>query len=769
MDSIHKKQSLNIVFITGVLVLFACLIISINHIIDIRKSLENEIQKQIETQINVAQKHIAVELNDSVRLSSVLADEIAPFSETEDDKDRESIVEVLKRYKNIGDYEKVEYVDLHGFMIDDQGKDQMINHELLKEISSISEKGIYISNDEEYFRGDYHMLSISPVHKDKKRTGSIIGIKDCGRVLENHSFDYLLTTGDVMIVDEKGAILDCSFVNVVDQTEHYDTVFDCMHGYWNLDDISIQKVENLIADSGKETKVIEVHNKEGNRYFYSCINTGEYSNMSLLVMYTDEIFKDVHNNILYGSIITIVLLIGMMAIFSLISYRYSASAGKTIKKLAYEDEITGGHNLNYFKEFTIDTLTKYPNVHFHVCRFDVANFRYINEAYGHIKADQLLKIISEEADQIFKGRECCVRMTADQFVLLARESDDIERRFVIFTDKVNARALDVGIRYPIKFKRGFYKVDKKESNISLMIDKANVARKTLTGEEIDSIAYYDESLVADMKKVDKIESEMETAMFNGEFKMFIQPKWDIKENHIYGGEALVRWIKDDGAMVYPSDFVPVFEKNGFVERLDMFMLESACVLINGLMAEGKPCYPISVNQSRVLMHSPDYTERVTELLNRYQIPEGYIELEVTETVLFAESEKMITLLKNLKKRHIALSMDDFGSGYSSLNMLKDFPFDVLKIDKEFFSETLASRTSIWILKKIIEMADGLGLRVICEGVETEDQIEMLKKIGCRYVQGYYYSKPIPADEFVSKYCDSSAGKAEVTAQDKADE
>ena len=412
--------------------------------------------------------------------------------------------------------------------------------------------------------------------------------------------------------------------------------------------------------------------------------------------------------------------------------------------------------MNYFKEYVTDILYKYQGMPFMIHRFDVSNFRYINEAYGHVRADELLKIINEEATALFYSKELCVRMNADQFVMLTKNTQDLEERFFVLTDKVNVRALGIGIRYPIKFKRGVYQVKNQEYDIILLIDKANAARKTLTGDEKECIAYYSDKLVVDMRKVDKIESEMETALFNGEFKMFIQPKWDIVKDHLCGGEALVRWMKEDGTMVYPNDFVPVFERNGFVEQLDFYMLESACQLIRNNINEGREIYPISVNQSRVLLHNPTYIGRVSEILKRYDIPKGYIELEITETVLFTERAKMLTILKELKDREVLLSMDDFGSGYSSLNMLKDFPFDVLKIDREFFSESIASESSTWILRKIIEMANGLGIRVICEGVETKDQVEMLQKIGCRYVQGYYYSKPIPAEKFVETYCKESA-------------
>jgi len=182
------------------------------------------------------------------------------------------------------------------------------------------------------------------------------------------------------------------------------------------------------------------------------------------------------------------------------------------------------------------------------------------------------------------------------------------------------------------------------------------------------------------------------------------------------------------------------------------MLESACQMIHEMVKQGKKVYPISVNQSRVLLHNKNYIDRITEILKKYNVPQGCIELEITETVFFMEKDKMFSVLNSLKSREVAISMDDFGSGYSSLNMLKDFPFDVLKIDREFFSESITSESSIWILRKIVEMARGLGIKVICEGVETQEQVDMLKDLGVSYVQGYFYSKPIPHERYEEIYC-----------------
>ena len=288
----------------------------------------------------------------------------------------------------------------------------------------------------------------------------------------------------------------------------------------------------------------------------------------------------------------------------------------------------------------------------------------------------------------------------------------------------------------------------------MMIDRANAARKSVDTTTNNLQATYSDNIVKTMRKVDAIESEMEKALRKGEFKVFIQPKWDIVKDEIIGGEALVRWIKNDGSMVYPSDFIPVFESNGFIETLDFYMLEQLCVKLKELTAEnGKyKIVPISVNQSRILINNPDYVKNVEKVIKRYDTDVSKIQLEITENLFFDQKDKMIEVINSLKALGFDMAMDDFGSGYSSLNILKDIPFDILKIDKDFFDEASISNASTVILKKILEMAKELNIDVICEGVETQEQVDMLRDFGCHAVQGYFYGKPIACEEFYETYC-----------------
>lgn len=750
-----KNKLIKPIALVGIVVFVICLVTCVFHIYDIRHSLENEINQQLVVQVGIAEEVLNDNMEDTKNIVAKVADEMGNSQNVIFTENR--IYQTLSKYKTIDDFQRVAYLTEDNTIYFDDGwkrdASDMVREEDLYEIE---ESRIYITNQFWKNNHEYLLLFIAPVQRSGEGKGFIIGLKSCKSILEGDSFSYLKKVGDVLVTDEKGNILDCYFTNLQDQTEKYDTIYDCMAQYWQVDQQKISELKHMISDQDLEEGSIQYMDSKGERYFYSFSSVKALPQLKVISMYTENVYTEVESTIVIGSVVSCAVMILSMAVFVFIAFKFNFSSSQLVNRLAYEDEITGGKNLNYFKEFATEILGKYQGMPFVIHRFDVSNFRYINEAYGHVRADELLKMIIEEAGTIFYSKELCVRMNADQFVMLTRNTQDLEERFFALSDKVNARALDIGIRYPIKFKRGVYQVRNKGEDISLMIDKANMARKTLIGEEKECVSYYSDNLANDMRKTDKIESEMETALFNREFKMFVQPKWDIREDKLYGGEALVRWVKDDGNMVYPSDFVPVFEKNGFIEQLDMFMLESACKLIRKRIDDGEPIFPISVNQSRMLLNDPAYINKITEMLSRYQIPKGYIELEITETVLSMEKDKMLSILNELKEVEVQLSMDDFGSGYSSLNLLKDFPFDVLKIDKEFFSESITSKSSVWILRKIIEMAEGLGIRVICEGVETKEQVEMLQKLGCRYVQGYFYSKPIPVEVFIEKFCTESA-------------
>lgn len=240
------------------------------------------------------------------------------------------------------------------------------------------------------------------------------------------------------------------------------------------------------------------------------------------------------------------------------------------------------------------------------------------------------------------------------------------------------------------------------------------------------------------------------AFENKEFMAYYQPKVNLKTHKTVGAEALVRWFHD-GNIVYPNDFVPIFEANGFVVSLDFYILECVCKDIKRWMEEGREHIIVSVNFSKLHLSDPLLVEKIVKIVDRYMIPHKYIEIEITESVFVNSNIDLIDLTKKLKKEKFSVSMDDFGSGYSSLNALKDINVDVIKLDKDFFQKGRTSIKTKIILTNIINMANELGLKIICEGVETETQTKFLMDLNCYIVQGYYFSKPIPVEDFEKKF------------------
>ena len=457
--------------------------------------------------------------------------------------------------------------------------------------------------------------------------------------------------------------------------------------------------------------------------------------------------------VIIRSFVVGLIIFGIIIFILFGTWRRDVEISSLVEKLAYEDGVTGGKNLNYFKDVAPEIISQSREHRFCIYRFDILRFRYINEAYGHIKADRVLGACIEEFKKIYGPKEICVRIHSDQFLALISNDDTIEMRYHEYLKAVDNRARDIGVKYPVRFRVGVYKLHKEDTDIDIMIDHANVARKSLSGEEKELQAVYSDKILLGMRKVNEIESVMQQALVQGEFIIYLQPKWSISQNRLIGAEALARWKRKDGSMIFPSEFIPVFEKNGFIEKLDSYMFEKLCMQIREYEREGiYRKIPISINQSRILILNPDYVKNIEKMIQRYDVPVENIEIEITETVFLNEKEQVIEIINRLKEIGVMLAMDDFGSGYSSLNVLKDVPFDVLKIDREFFSESNTSFTSILILEKIIEMSKAMGIRVVCEGVETTEQIDILRDIGCDLVQGYYYGRPMPIDDFFEKYC-----------------
>lgn len=388
-----------------------------------------------------------------------------------------------------------------------------------------------------------------------------------------------------------------------------------------------------------------------------------------------------------------------------------------------------------------DMLDRHPNDKVAFIQLDVERFKIINERYGIEIGDELLAFINDGLGLICDDDTPFCRLTADVFMVVKKF--DSEEDILDFIHYIESMLTGYkGMEYRLIF--GIAIAEDRTLHTRRHGDNAAIARQQIHGNALNNIGWFNGKMRSDLGRMQSIEDDMHKALVNNEFVMFLQPKHSISTGRIIGAEALARWKHPKKGMISPADFIPVFEKNGFILKLDQFIWESACKEIRRLLDEGREAVPISVNISREYIHSFDCAEYILGLVKKYDIPIKLLELEITETADNVGIEDVVT---GMKKAGFTMLMDDFGSGYSSLNMLKTTPFDVLKIDRGFLSEFMDSDRGRKIIEHTISMSQDIGLDIIAEGVETKEQAQFLEKCGCDAAQGFYYSKPVCVDEF----------------------
>ena len=418
--------------------------------------------------------------------------------------------------------------------------------------------------------------------------------------------------------------------------------------------------------------------------------------------------------------------------------------GVVVDYLATYDELTGIYNKQAFYAKTKEMLLDNPDKNFDLLRINIERFKVLNDLFGESTGDKLLRYIGKFLKEI--NLPLCVsgRLYADNFVVCYEAGKGDSRR-MINTLQMVADSFAINNRTILSF--GLYRIDDKTLPVSVMCDRANMALWKAKGNFKTPYCEYDEKMRQQVLKEQKIINAMEMAIQNKEFTLYLQPKYDIEKGTIIGAEALVRWISLENGFISPGDFIPVFENNGFVYEVDKFIWEESCRYLRKWLDEGREVHPISVNVSRIDLYDPKLVQHLVDLREKYQLPSQYLELEITESAYTEDPEQIITITRQLREAGFVILMDDFGTGYSSLNMLKDIQIDVLKLDMGFLKSSDYSAKGGNILTAILKMAESLKMQTIAEGVETKEQVEFLKSIGCRYVQGFYYSKPLPVGEF----------------------
>ncbi|MDR2559368.1 MAG: EAL domain-containing protein [Oscillospiraceae bacterium] len=435
--------------------------------------------------------------------------------------------------------------------------------------------------------------------------------------------------------------------------------------------------------------------------------------------------------------------------------KYWISRRKHIKAVAerdnlkYVDLLTGGPS---FEKFLFDVKEVFDNTPddsgiYAMISMDINKFRTVNDHLGYEEGGKILNKLASLIQAGLMEGEFYTRRSADSFCILIKYVNDVDifGRIETFINDTYYQIEE----YKLILSFGVYKIDDFSMDVRSIIDRADLARKTIKGSNESASAFFDDNMLIKIREEKRIENIMEYALESNEFKVYLQPKYSLNDHSkVIGAEALVRWFRD-GKMIPPGGFIPIFEKNGFITKIDKFVFEEVCKQQKLWMNRKFEMRTISVNMSRMNLQEPNFVRDLYEICNKYNVPTKYFEIEITESVAFENLDILTRVFNELKNYGFHISIDDFGTGYSSLNMLKNLPVDVLKIDRSFLSDAKNERANN-IISHVISLALSLHMKTICEGIETIEQVDLLTELKCDMAQGFYFARPMPIEEYEKK-------------------
>lgn len=437
---------------------------------------------------------------------------------------------------------------------------------------------------------------------------------------------------------------------------------------------------------------------------------------------------------------------------SIINLRETAAM---INMLQY-DQLTGLNSKAFFYQQARALLKSNPDRKYELIGSDVENFKLINDVFGTQAGDRLLCGIADVYREKIAVGGICGRINADKFVCIRECSDSYKDEMFAEANEYINNLFDIK---NIDIKWGIYTVDKQDISVEQMCDRVMLAACNIKGKYGKYFARYDDNLRNKMLKEQAITNSMEKALAEEQFQVYMQPKYRIKDEKLIGAEALVRWNHPEWGFQSPDEFIQLFEKNGFITKLDQFVWDKTCEVLHKWDDKGYQKIAVSVNVSRADIYNTDIKDILIKTVEKYNIPPSRLHLEITESAYTETMGQIIETVDSLRKSGFIIEMDDFGSGYSSLNMLNEMPIDILKLDMKFIRNETAKPRANGILQFIINLARWLNLSVVAEGVETKEQLDRLNEIGCDYVQGYYFSKPITCEEFEILLAESGKSKS----------
>lgn len=646
---------------------------------------------------------------------------------------------------------------IDAFIIADENGDVITSKNISKNISAreyykrAMNGEVYISKAI-YSEPDGKMVNAIavPIYGDYRRiVGMVAGICDARSYnnLIDMSFGGKENDSNGYVLNSDGEVIMSGENTLGDNVPMGDLFFssDILAG---VEESVRNAVKDNFAKVGGSGIVKSVCNGEKYVAYYSGMSG--FDDLHYLLIFKENVVAAEQNhytmiNILMYAFFVLILIIVITAYIVIVrvSFRRLTKANEEVSRIAYTDSITG---YGTWDKFVLDakSLLRHEYRRYALVSFDIDKFKAINDMYGHDEGNRVLKLIADTVNRNLQDGETFSRINSDNYYILMIYSSDSDTARRIGS-LIQAIEYEITEFVPV-LSFGIYRITDKSVSIRRMGDLADIAKRTVKYGDDSAYTFYSESMLEKMREEKRIENEMQTALDMHEFSVFYQPKVSLDGKvNLTGAEALVRWIKD-GTVISPGKFIPLFEKNRFIVKLDYYIMDQVCQKIK----QWKNYYPhllISVNMSRAHLRDPQFVEKLNDICLSHGVSTSSIEIEITESAAYESLDVLTAVFKQLKDYGFHISIDDFGSGYSSLNMLKDLPADVLKIDRAFLAESNSNKRANDILGYVIRMAGSLGMHTICEGIETDEQAKLLGCLGCEMAQGFYFAKPMPSDSF----------------------
>ncbi|MCC0644186.1 MULTISPECIES: GGDEF domain-containing protein [unclassified Clostridioides] len=658
------------------------------------------------------------------------------------------MADFIKQYEGDSRYDYLakrktsyEYSDIG--IIDLKGEAEFLSGKKLDLENTVSyKKGIEGKEYTELIESLDVVLYSVPIFDDKHEVSSIlVGVSQKESVNNILSIDSFNGEGTIEIVNTKGKPL---FIG-----KNSELIKDISHKYrgainehWvpkMMDDFKSEESGEIIITSSKNVKCLLTYHpvtKDLNDWYF------------VLIVPEEAVLGELNKLNIFTIIMTFIIIF-IIGIITWILYTIRRKYIKQIEDIAYLDNITNGINSTKFSMLIKPLISKSPDSTYMMIAINIKDFKLINDCFGSEKGNNALKYIYNVLEKnIINDEEFVCRHDADLFYLFIKNRAVLEVLELLYKieNEINYFNKDKENPYFLRISVGIYTIENHNEDLITIQDHVNTARKSFNKTHKSDFNFYSDIEKNRLIFEKELSNLMEKGLADKEFFICLQPKVDIKTGKIRGAESLVRWNSVEKGMIYPSDFVPLFEKNGFICELDLYVLEETCKLISKWIKECKELLIISVNVSRQHLKDKLFLEKYEMICNKYNVPTWLIDLELTESI-FLESPEAIDVIDDIHSKGFKCSIDDFGFGYSSLGILKDFKVEIIKLDRSFFVNKNDIERGKIVVESVIELSRRLGMKVIAEGIEEVEQVHFLRSIGCDYVQGYVFSKPLSISEF----------------------